>query len=375
MRVLILLNSRFPTHKAYGLQVLAMARGFAESGADVTVAYPRRSMDEPPHLVGVRFFPYGPLSILIHPWLFPLFRLLGLVGLRQLLEDLKPDFSLVNDPVQAAFLPRPWRVFWDVHDVPDPRRWTRRWLVRRIVRRVQGIVSTSQRKVDRLQGLGVPLPPFVVLPNPVTFDPYVYRSITREQARARCMIGEGKAIVYAGQLYDWKGVDTLIQAAAFLPAMSQIHIVGGMGEDFERCKRAADALPAGSAPILFHGQRPAEDIPSWLRAADVVVIPNSGKHRLSAEDTNPLKAIEAMAAEAVIVASDLPTLRDALAGYPAAVFFRPDDPADFALQTDRLLQNGSKLSSLQNQAKGHQLLTAQARAVSIQALWQRTLAG
>lgn len=359
MHILILLNSRFPTHKAYGLQVLAMARGFAESGASVTVAYPRRSAEEPPQVEGVRFFPYGPLLSLVRPWLFPLFRLLGLVGLRRLLEELKPDACLVNDPVQAAFLPRSWRLLWDVHDLPDPGRWTRRWLVRRILRRAQGIVSTSQRKLDRLKTLGVPLPPSIVLPNPVTFDPQVYQSITREQARGRCMIGEGPAIVYAGQLYDWKGVDTLIHAAAFIPATSRIHIVGGMGEDLERCKRIAEALPVGAAPVIFHGQRPAEDIPSWLRAADVVVIPNSGQHRLSVEDTNPLKAIEAMAAQASIVASDLPALRDALLGYGAVRFFRPDEPEALALEVKQLLGHPPTQAP-------HDLLTAKARAERIQ---------
>lgn len=359
MHVLILLNSRFPTHKAYGLQVLAMARGFVESGASVTVAYPRRSTDVPPTVDGVRFFPFGPLAPLLHPRLFPFYRLLSLLSLPRVLDALRPDVCLVNDPVQAAFLPRPWRLLWDVHDLPDPGRWTRRWLVRRILRRAQGIISTSQRKLDRLQALGMPLPPSIVLPNPVTFDPHVYQSITREQARGRCMMGEGPAIVYAGQLYDWKGVDTLVQAAAFLPPQSHIHIVGGMGDDLERCQRLAEALPAGSAEVIFHGQRPAEDIPHWLRAAEVVVIPNSGKYRLSVEDTNPLKAIEAMAAQASIVASDLPALRDALSGYGAVRFFRPDDPEALALEVKQLLEH----PFVQVQ---HDLLTAKGRAERIQ---------
>lgn len=321
---------------------MAMARGFVQIGAEVTIAYPRRSSEPAPPLTGVRFLPYGPMMHLVFPWLFPFYRIIGLFGLRRLLQEVRPDVCLVNDPVQAAFFPRPWNLFWDVHDLPDPRLWTRRWLIRRVLSRAQGVISTSQRKLDRLASISSPLPPALVVANPVTFDPAIYRTILRTEARAQCGIGEKKAIVYAGQLYDWKGVDTLVSSAAFLPSSIQIHIIGGIGKDLERCEKLTETLPASAAGVFFHGQRPADEIPHWLRAADIVVIPNSGKHRLSVEDTNPLKAIEAMAAEATIVASDLPTLRETLAGYDRVRFFHADDPKALASEILSMLATGAQ---------------------------------
>lgn len=361
MRIFILLNGRFPTQKAYGLQVQTMARGFAEAGIPVAVAYPRRTRQLPPDLSGIVYVPYGPYLPLVHGLLFHVYRWFGLIGLSKALKSYKPDIVLANDPIQAAFLPKPWKVIWDLHDMPDPRLASRRRLIRRILSRASGVLSTNQRKLDRLKDMGYKLPPTIVLPNPVTFEPSFYRSINREEARRDLGVSETeRAIVYAGQLYDWKGVDTLIKSAEYLREPYRIHIVGGLGADLERCRSLAQSLPLGSAQVVFHGQRPAEEIPAWLRAATIVVIPNSGKYRLSVEDTNPLKAYEALAAEAAIVASDLPAIHDALG--EAAKYFKADDPVDLAKAIEALGSDPGKLSRARKTASDVPLLTARERA-------------
>lgn len=362
MRVLILLNARFPTEKAYGLQVLAMARGFAESGVEVGVAYPRRSREIAPSVPGVTFIPFGPTLVRAARTLFPLYRLIGLFGLQRVATDFRPDIVLVNDPVQAAFFPKPWTVVWDLHDFPDPSRWDRRSLVRRILLRVTGIVSTNQLKLDRLSKVGA-LPPTVVLPNPLTLDPSVYRGVTRDQAKRERGIPEGEfAIVYAGQLFDWKGVDTLIEAARHLRAPSVIHIVGGTGTDLERCQGIASRLPPDAAHVVFHGQRPSDEVPTWLRAADVVVVPNSGKHRISVEDTNPLKLYEALATGAAIIASDLPSIREAIGTSSAVMYVRPDDARSLADALTSLTQETEKIRTMQAAAEAFPVMTGKQRA-------------
>ncbi len=372
MTVLILLNSRFPTEKAYGLQVEAMARGFSESDIHVSVVYPKRTKQRPELISGVRFVPYGPYMPLRFPMLFTMHQCLGLIGLGRVLRAEKPDMCLVNDPAQAAFLPQPWKLVWDLHDIPDPRRITRRWMIRKILQRASGIVSTNELKLERLRALGFRLPPSIVLPNPVTFDPARYRSIDPIVARRQLGMGEGERhIVYAGQLYAWKGVDTLIEAAKHLSPLYRIHIVGGMGSDFERCRKLVAGLPTGVARVIMHGQKPADKIPSWLRAATVIVIPNSGKHRLSVEDTNPLKAYEALAAEAAIVASDLPAIRHALDLSGAAVFFKPDDASDLARAIERVCSDETELKRLRARASGATLVTGKQRAAELRDFFAR----
>lgn len=366
MRLLILLNGRFPTEKAYGLQVMAMVRGCVEAGIQVAVAYPRRSKDEPQQMEGVHYFPFGPYSPIVVPWLFPLHRLLGLVGLRRIADEFKPDVVLANDPLQAAFFPRPWKVAWDLHDLPNLDRGARRWLIRRVLQRVSAIVSTNEIKLAHLQETFGAIPTSIVLRNPVTFDPDVYRSIPHTEARRRVAIGEGEfAVVYAGQLFSWKGTDTLIAAAEYLTDPVTIHIVGGLGRDLERSKILARNLSVGSDRIVFHGQRPAEDIPAWLRAANIVVIPNTAKERISLEDTNPLKLYEAFAAQAAIVASDIPSIREA-AGGAVVYFVPPDDPQALAEKILELSTQARYWSDLRTGPGGSsQMLTAKMRVTQM----------
>ncbi len=59
MRILLLLNARFPTEKAYGIQTITMAEGYVAAGHQVAIAFPRRTDDLPPPISGVIFLPFG----------------------------------------------------------------------------------------------------------------------------------------------------------------------------------------------------------------------------------------------------------------------------------------------------------------------------
>jgi glycosyltransferase involved in cell wall biosynthesis len=72
-----------------------------------------------------------------------------------------------------------------------------------------------------------------------------------------------------------------------------------------------------------------ERVALWQAAADVLVLPNSGRDELSAQYTSPMKLFEYMASGRPIVATDVPAIREVLpedAGYYA----RPDDAADLS---------------------------------------------
>ena len=363
MRIAILLNGRFPTEKAYGIQVLAMARGFAQAGAAVAVIYPRRSSDVPKPEDGIEFIPFGPRMGLIWPGLFPLLRAIGAMTAVRPVQSWKPDIVLINDPLQADYLAPYFPVAWDLHDTPNLDSFLNRLVVRGILRRARCIVSTNQLKLDALKRIGSTLPPTIVLPNPVSFHPSIYRSIDRFKARSELGIApEERAVVYAGQLYDWKGVDTLIVAAAFSPNDVRIHIVGGLGADLERCKKLAASLPATSAKVIFHGQQPSEAIPMWLRAANIVTVPNSGKFEISRRDTNPLKLYEALAAEAAILASDLPTVREAVGDSAAVRFVKPDDAQAWGQAIGELVSDAPTLDAMRKAASSFHLMSSQERA-------------
>jgi glycosyltransferase involved in cell wall biosynthesis len=130
----------------------------------------------------------------------------------------------------------------------------------------------------------------------------------RARARAGLGIGDGTPLLLAVARHEHqKGLDLLLEA---LPRV--------LGDGHPDARLVVAGRDGGQTPLLratvarlglersvdFIGAR--EDVPDLLCAADVVVIPSRWEGL-----SNVL--IEAMALEAPVVASDLPTLHDAVA--------------------------------------------------------------
>jgi glycosyltransferase involved in cell wall biosynthesis len=148
----------------------------------------------------------------------------------------------------------------------------------------------------------------------------------KAEARRRLSLPlEQHIAIYNGHLHTWKGAGTLAQAAQFLPQDFLLLFMGGTDEDIEKFKKEYGA----DQRIAIIGRKGDEERPLYLRAADVAVLPNTGKDQISASYTSPLKLFGYMAAGTPIVASDLPSIREVLSE-KTAFFAQPDDPASFA---------------------------------------------
>ena len=118
-------------------------------------------------------------------------------------------------------------------------------------------------------------------------------------------------IVYAGQLYPWKGVDVLVRAMAVVPD-ARLVILGGLrGEADERRIAALVESQGLVSRTEMPGTVPPAQVADELRRAAVVVAPFLHT-AMSERHTSPLKAFEAMAAGRPLVASDLPASREFL---------------------------------------------------------------
>ncbi len=136
--------------------------------------------------------------------------------------------------------------------------------------------------------------------------------------------------MYAGHLYPWKGVDTLLQALALAPRARGAHRrrPPGWSRTCERLQALAATLGLESR-VTFTGLVAARRRRRHLARADVLVLPNSAT-ALSARYTSPLKLFEYLAAGRPIVASDLPALREVLRDGANAWLVPPDDAAALA---------------------------------------------
>lgn len=143
----------------------------------------------------------------------------------------------------------------------------------------------------------------------------------------------GPNITYAGHLYDYKGVPTILDAAAHLPD-AQFHLVGGADDDIIRVRAAVQQREL--CHVHVRGRVPHIAVPPWLWHADVLLLPPSAREP-SKDWTSPVKLGEYLASGTPIVCSHIPALRDWLP--PDLVeWCIPDDAASLAKALGRTLE-------------------------------------
>ncbi len=269
------------------------------------------------------------------------FRVLAHIACEQLRRR-QPDVVYVRDIVCAVWLalvlPRlGTAVIFEMHDreATNPSANSgpvARWLARRFdalaVRHASGIVSLTDAFLPEVRALfdSKDCAPLAVIPD--AYDDDVFRPQDRTESRATLTIpNECPVVAYTGLTFAYHGVDVLVDACAIVrdqfPEMLLV-LVGG--RDTERAAMAERAAQHGlSGNIRIVPPQPPHQIPQYLAAADVLVIPDT----VTKTSASPLKLFEYAATERPIVAADLIALREVIPA-DAARYVSPGNPAALA---------------------------------------------
>jgi len=325
-RLDLVANIRFPGRRANAIQVAYMAEALSATGLTVEVVVPRR-------------YPYREIDAFEYYGVRRTFRVQRIASL-DTIDMVPPRWQRVPFLVQSVTFG--WRALARVAIERDAGvlardHYTLDVLVRglrdadrlRVAAEVHNLPRHPERRRRLLGHLGT-LPAVVTISEALRED-LLAEGIAPERVltahdgvelrrfeglhdacTARREIGipvDVPTVVYSGQLYPWKGVDTLVEAVGRCPDV-QLLIVGGIGGDLGRLQALAERAAPGR--VVFTGTVPHGNVPFYLSAADVVAIPNSGREAISARYTSPLKLFEAMACDRPILASDLPSLREVL---------------------------------------------------------------
>jgi glycosyltransferase involved in cell wall biosynthesis len=144
-------------------------------------------------------------------------------------------------------------------------------------------------------------------------------------------------VLYAGQLYPWKGVDVLVRAMASVPD-ARLVILGGLAGEADARRIAGIVEDCGLASRTeMRGTVPPTEVAQELARAAVVVAPFLHT-AMSERHTSPLKAFEALAAGRPLVASDLPASREFLRDEENALLVPPGEVGALAAALRRVLQ-------------------------------------
>lgn len=205
----------------------------------------------------------------------------------------------------------------------------------RVLRQASRVLAISRPLADELEGRGV-RGPVAVAPSGVDDSFFALDGRRREPDLA----------AYAGGLGAWKGVDLLLEAVAKASAV-RVEVLGGQegGPDWLRLSKSANSLNLGGR-LVMRPRAGQDAVKELLARAGVAVWPGSGRQRISAEFTSPLKLFEYLAAGCAVAAPRLPAAQSVLTHGENALLFAPDDADSLAQALTRLVERPQEARSL-----------------------------
>lgn len=197
------------------------------------------------------------------------------------------------------------------------------------------LVTISDVLAEQYARAGVPEKKIIVAPDGVDLERF---GTTIDKESVRRMLGlhqSAPIVVYAGHLYSHKGIPTLLEAARSLPGIFLV-LVGGWEKDVAWCREEIKRMKLDNVKCV--GFVPNEDVPLYLAAGDLCVMPYSSSVA-SAQWTSPMKMFEYLASRRPIVATRIPAVESVLSHGVNAFLVQPDDAVDLAKGIKTVLGN------------------------------------
>jgi glycosyltransferase involved in cell wall biosynthesis len=351
MRIAYLSYARIPSRAANSVQSAKMCGAFASGGHEVTL-YAREGEGSGDAIFQRYGVPRGAFRVSTFPER-------GVRGTRTLafLWDLhrdlrrhpEPDLYFARDILLLASVARQGKPLIFESHRPAPTRGGRGdWMFRRLVSRPNFVrlVAVTEKMAQGYQEQypGLARNRIQVSPGGADELPQTDGSGEWNGRTGALQVG------YVGHLYEGRGVEIIVAAAAELPDCD-FHLVGGMPADIERWQRQA-----ASPNLHFHGYVPHSELGWYYRRFDVLVAPYGSKVYTHAgvetsDVMSPLKIFEYRAAARPIVCSDLPVVREVLEDGVNALLVPPEDPGAFAAALRRLRDEPETASAIAAKAR------------------------
>jgi glycosyltransferase involved in cell wall biosynthesis len=230
------------------------------------------------------------------------------------IDDWEPGFYLkkgvINHALSSMNIVSPNSFFWT-------------WLMNRFIRRADGITTVSNFLRERYGGEIIPhakdtdrLDPDRFRGNPVTL-PWT----------------EGKkTVMFLGTPRKHKGLEDALDAVLSIEEPEVVLVVaGGKPEDtyMQKLKKR------GGERFIPLGNIPLSEVPAYLKAADVVVVPQ--KRSTATSGQIPSKIFDAMSMAKPVISTEVSDIPDILEG--CGIIVKPDSPEELRKAIRWVLEN------------------------------------
>lgn len=379
MRIAVVSSGHVPSQWAHSVAVAKNANGFAQLGHDVELLtverlYEARHRQEVSSVtdyygiddeIDVRFFtdrtPYylrdvGPIGLALDALTYATFGAARRIG--------DPERAIVDHCAETGVDVCYCRSYRAVNYAVDrgiptimethtPR--IRKPSLKRAVRNSTSshfrlLVTISDRLKANFVDAGVPEEKVAVLQDGVDLEQFE-AAPGKEAARRRLSFPQDREIVmYLGSLHPDKGIEHVLRVAARLPER-RFQLVGGTDDDVARWREVATELGAGN--VHFSGHVENRVVPTYLAAADVLLMPYDTDRDVTLmdlESTSPLKLFEYLASSRPVVSSDIPAISRTVDHEHDALLATPNDIDELTALVERVLDDGDLADRLSRNA-------------------------
>ncbi|ALG28434.1 MULTISPECIES: glycosyltransferase family 4 protein [Glutamicibacter] len=216
------------------------------------------------------------------------------------------DLIYYAHPHAPKFLPMPIRIGWFLfHQVYWPQRL--------LLNRADAVATVSNTTAGLMRKHRLTRQRIGLVSNAPTGD------FARRDPSAK----PKKTLLYMGSFMEYKNVETLVRAMAYLPE-HELHLLSGIKEP--RRQELMELIPNGAA-VVFHDGVSDHEYEQLLSECTALVT-------LSREEGYGLPLVEAMSMGTPVVVTDMPIFREV--AEDAALYASPDDARGFAEQVRTL---------------------------------------
>ncbi len=343
-KILYITDVRLPTEKAHGIQIMKSCEAFSRAGIEVELVIPNRSnpikqdsfeyyeVEKTFKIIRVKSLNFLKFEKILGPFAFRIQALSFIKNLPKIAPNPETLIYTRSVGIARSMALKGLKVAYEAHIWPE--NYT--WLHKAMLRFVTYIICNSKGTENEYKKAGYKNT--LSVPNGVDLKKFSGVQKSVELLKKLNLPADKKIIMYTGHLYEWKGVDTILETAMLCLNYPQIVfvLVGGTDKDINIYKNKIEA--SGLNNIILSGHREQRDIPMYLACADVLLLPNVPVSIESEKYTSPIKMFEYMASGKPIVASDLPSIREIL-NSDNAILVKPADPKELVVGIKKALEN------------------------------------
>lgn len=356
---------RLPSEKAHTSQIFRMCNAFIKLGLDIKLFIPKRREIKTKNywekkteldlkkFYGTEFEPEIIKVKIIDLLANPKYHSINFI-LQTFIQMILTFFYIMRyrkqNPPQILYFRDDWmlctffaltkiihntKMLYELHSPPSKFMF----FLKRIWNKIDGIITISDRLKRQLITSGIKEQKIISLPHGVMLDRYESMQLNKNSFKKKWDIPLDKTIIlYTGQLYTWKGLETLISAMQFIDKVHvYLLIIGGNLKDINRLKSYAEKLKIDN--LKFIKFIPPSEVIKFQKVADIAVLTSSNiaKGRQIAEA--PLKLFEYMAAKLAIVAPEDSHLKNVLKNKENCLIYRRENPEELALCIKKIIED------------------------------------